>query len=108
MIFVIKYLVRKQDKIYLFYKNTHSEVKGFFDTYMELLEGLGLSYQTIFSSDKSENVAKEIVSLSSKFECEFIVMGKKRMRQNSLLGSISDHVAAKSRSSIIICKDVKF
>lgn len=53
-------------------------------------------------------MAEEIVSLSSKLECEFIVMGKKRMRQDNLLGSITDHVAAKSRSSIIICKDGKF
>ena len=44
LIFVTKYLMRKQDKIYLFYKNTHAEVKGIFKNYMELLGGLGLNY----------------------------------------------------------------
>ncbi|QDZ17594.1 hypothetical protein HOP50_01g01030 [Chloropicon primus] len=108
LLFVIKYLVRKKDKIHLFYKNTREEVKGFFDHYIALLEGMELAYESIYSADKRENVAAEIVRRSSELECEFIVMGKKRTRTDSLLGSISDHVAAKSRSSLIICKDTKF
>ena len=76
--------------------------------YVKLLEELGVGHQTKFSSDKSMNVAADIVQVAKELETEFIVMGKKRTRQEVLLGSISDHVAARTRSSLIICKDIAF
>ena len=75
---------------------------------MKVLEALDVGYETKFSSDKSMNVAAEIVHIASELQTEFIVMGKKRTRQEVLLGSISDHVAARTRSSLIICKDIAF
>ena len=107
-LFALKYLVRSKDQVYLFYKNTHEEMKGFFDNYIDLLESIGVKYENIFSSDKSKNVAAEIVELAAKLQTEFIVLGKKRTRKVAFLGSISDHVAAKTRSSLILCKDTNF
>ena len=108
LLFALKYIVRKTDKIILFYKNSVDETKGFFDPYVKVLEALDVGYETKFSSDKSMNVAAEIVHIASELQTEFIVMGKKRTRQEVLLGSISDHVAARTRSSLIICKDIAF
>ena len=103
-----RYLVRKQDTVHLFYKNTREDIPVFFDNYAEVLTQVGVTFEKIYSQDKSKNVAKEIVELAEELQTEFIVMGKKRTRSSAQLGSITDHVATRSRCSLIICKDTRF
>ena len=109
MLFVLRYLVRPdKDVVHLFYKNTAKDAEGFFDPYIALLDDMKVEHDAIFSEDRELNVAAEIVKKASDLECEFIVLGKKRTRSRAMIGSITDYVAARSKSSIIICKDSRF